>query len=291
MPQITFPDKVAGSTFTADDANSLKYGVNGALTTIAAIIPGVLSSPLIVNVGAGQSFGGTSTGDTYALGSSLEAILRKVLVKIFAPVLSLSSSISSAIYEVGTVISPIFTDNFTQNDGGAATTIVLQRNGTQLSGIIPFTDTNLLIIDGDFNYQAIANYTAAAALAGIANSNTISYYGRRKIFGGTPSALPTTTAMVRALSLSALNPVTGNTILTIPIALGSTQVAFAYPATLADITSVQYLELSNSEVKSLFTKTLINVEGANGYLPISYKLYTYTPSQAFQANITYKIIL
>ena len=95
---------------------------------------------------------------------------------------------------------------------------------------------------------------------------------------------------LRALAVNAINPIVGSQ-LVIPIALGSTTVAFAYPAALQDVTSVLYVELSNSEVKTLFTKTLVNVEGANGFTQMSYKVYTFTPIQPFQAAVTYRVII
>ena len=49
--------------------------------------------------------------------------------------------------------------------------------------------------------------------------------------------------------------------------------------------------LSISEIKGIFTQTLVNVEGANGYLPVSYKVYTYIPASAFTQTATYKVTI
>jgi hypothetical protein len=66
---------------------------------------------------------------------------------------------------------------------------------------------------------------------------------------------------------------------------------FAYPATLRDVASVRYQELSNVEVKSNFNITTIAVEGANAYAPVNYKVWTYVPVEPFPANANYKVFI
>lgn len=46
----------------------------------------------------------------------------------------------------------------------------------------------------------------------------------------------------------------------------------AYPATLRDVSSVQDVNGMNAEVKTAFTKTVVSVEGANGYQAIDYNM-------------------
>lgn len=63
---------------------------------------------------------------------------------------------------------------------------------------------------------------------------------------------------------------------TLNIPAGTKRIVIAYPATLRDLTSVSYVEGMNAEVKDTFgTARTINVEGANGYTAISYKVYVY----------------
>jgi len=47
----------------------------------------------------------------------------------------------------------------------------------------------------------------------------------------------------------------------------------------------------NAEVKGVFTKSSVSVEGANGYTPIGYKVYRYTPAVPFQAAATYNVTI
>ena len=248
-----------------------------------------LSQELIVSVG-GTPVGGSNTGEVFPAGTPLETVLRDILIKAFNPTLALSTDIATLMQESGTILSPTFISTFTQNDGGPLLTKILKKNAVQISAVFPYQDLNIQLPDGDIVYISQATFSAGAIPAGTANSNTITYQGRRKIFGGTPGATPATSAAVRALALNALNPLAGSQLL-IPIAQGSTQVVFAYPASLQDVSSVLYVEFSNSEVKTLFTKTFVNVEGANGYAPVSYKVYSYTPIQPFQTAVNYRVII
>ena len=108
--------------------------------------------------------------------------------------------------------------------------------------------------------------------------------------GNTGSTTPTTSANVRTLANSYLNPVNGYS-LTLNIASGTTRIVIAYPATLEDVSSIKYVELGNAEVKDTFVETLVNVEGANSFTAISYKVFTYLPSVPFGANATYNVTI
>jgi hypothetical protein len=133
------------------------------------------------------------------------------------------------------------------------------------------------------------NYETPLA-AGSVNANR-SIYGRRNAFYGTnETSEPASSAEVRALSGSTLNPSNGTTF-TINIPVGAEHVCFAYPATLRDVNSVKYVEGLNAEVKDIFTQSTFSVEGANSYTGISYKVYNYTPVEAFSATATYNVTI
>jgi hypothetical protein len=66
---------------------------------------------------------------------------------------------------------------------------------------------------------------------------------------------------------------------------------FAYPDTLRDVSTVKYVEVANSEVKDVFTKTSVNVEGANTYTAIGYKVYRYVPNAPFPNAATYVVTI
>lgn len=64
---------------------------------------------------------------------------------------------------------------------------------------------------------------------------------------------------------------------------------FAYPETLRDVSTIKYVEGMNAEVKGIFGKSVIPVQGANGATAINYKVYTYVPAAPFGANATYNV--
>lgn len=65
----------------------------------------------------------------------------------------------------------------------------------------------------------------------------------------------------------------------------------AYPATLRDVSSVQDVNGMNAEVKTAFTKTVVSVEGANGYQAIDYKVYVFDMANANDTANTYKVTI
>ena len=67
--------------------------------------------------------------------------------------------------------------------------------------------------------------------------------------------------------------------------------AKAYPATLRDVSSVQDVNGMNAEVKTAFTKSVVSVEGANGYQAIDYKVYVMDMANANDTANTYKVTI
>jgi len=118
---------------------------------------------------------------------------------------------------------------------------------------------------------------------------TATIYGKRKAFFGVDSA-GASSAQIRALGDSLLNPANGSSF-TIDIPAGAVSVVFAYPATLQAVTEVEYVEGLGADVKSAFTLTAVDVEGANSYSAIAYKVYRFEPVEAFSADATYVVTI
>jgi hypothetical protein len=274
------------------------------LQGVADFLSPKLQQELIVQLGAGGAVGGALTGDDLLVGMTLEDILRKILIKAIhptylVPTLQLTSSDNVYEREIGTIISPIFNSIFTQNDGGALVTRALNKNGTQISSAFPFTDNNITLSGVILNYQAAANYAQGPIKnnnigtpdavgrieAGLAQSNVITYAGYRKMFYGFPVTTPADSASIRGLIGNKLKPLVGD-LVQIAVPAGATKVVFAYPDTLEDPQSVTYQE-AGYDVKEVFTKTNVNVEGANAFAAVGYKVFTYTPVEAFPTACTY----
>lgn len=291
----------------------LQTEVGGRMKDIVDIAAGSqLASDLTVNVGD-DSVGGAVTGDLYHQGDSLESVLRDILIKAIPPVYVPSVAVLSeptnnptgtASFEAGTSLSLTLGLVFTKNDAGIEGSRKILKNNAQVATITPFTDNPVTIPDTPIVYKGQVTFIQGACKnnnlgalscggrieAGTIDSNILTYNGYRKAFYGASNTVPVASADVRGLSGSSPNPANGSQII-INIAIGNNKIVFAYPATLQDVTKVEYREFANSDVKGNFTKYLINVAGNNGYAPVSYKVYVYEPVEPFTANATYVVTI
>ena len=77
--------------------------------------------------------------------------------------------------------------------------------------------------------------------------------------------------------------------ITLPV--GAQSVVFAYPATLRDVTSVKDVNGLNAEIKGAFTKSVVQVEGANAYTAKDYKVYRTDFAEALGKANTYTVTI
>ena len=270
--------------------------------------------------------GAIITGQTIASGTTFQTFVEKLLTKTFYPTFvtpsaTFTSSISSSV-ECGTIANNTLTlalnrgqilgknvngiwssSEFQNYRSGSATNYTI--NSSDLDLVNTLTMNNYQVIEGintftgsidySIGYQpkdsVAADYSVPLPAGKI--DKTVTVYGRRNLFYGcdsTNSVAYTTSAEVRALSNKSLNPANGTTF-TINIPVGSKMVVFAYPSSLRDVTSVKFRESFNAEIKEVFTKTVINVEGANGYSATEYKVYTYIPVSEFSQISNFDITI
>ncbi|MBR8534422.1 hypothetical protein KDU71_02535 [Carboxylicivirga sediminis] len=265
----------------------------------------------------GVSQGSYNDGDTIQKDTILTEILKKFAQKTLpvtysAPSMGLTPSSQSV--EAGTNVAPNIAATFTQRDAGAINRYLLQLSTAGAANVNlvdaailqAYAQANIQVQDGQhLSYTATIFYDEGITkvnnvgqedptgkiLAGSLVKNLI-YTGVRQAFYGmdTTNANPTTSAQIRALSGKKLNPANGTTF-ALNIPAGTKRVIIAYPDTLRDLSSVKYVELGNAEVADTFTKLAINVEGANGYQAIGYKVYVYIPDVAFNASATYNVTI
>lgn len=272
------------------------------------------------NVTINTDVGGLPSGTTINTGTSITDLIKLLGIKTYyptfiAPSLTLAIDVNNSVEagyistatltatfnkgEIkGDLIEGVWNANTKQNDR-AGDVDTYEINGVDNGGVNTKTLTDNVIEEGANAYNAKVyfttgpqpldsdgnNYETPLAPGNILTSKTI--YGYRKLFYGL-SSQATNSAEVRALSNSLLNPTNGTTF-TINITSGASKVVFAYPATLQDVTEVIYKEGLNADIKGIFTKTTVSVEGANGYTAIDYKVYTYTPINPFDSPVTYEV--
>lgn len=239
-------------------------------------------------------------------------VVKNILTKVENPVYIqptlLMSSTQELTVESGTTIAPELVIAFEKNDAGDLTGFRILEGLTELESdvavVSPFVVPAHRIIDTVEQYKSEADYgdgpvkfnnlgtdyPVGQISAGTKVSNTIAVRGVRKAFYGTDAAskaIYTTSEEIRNLN-GLLNIVQGMSI-EIAIPLGTQKVTFAYPETIRDVLSVKYVEGMNVEIKDIFVKTVVNVEGAEGGNGINYKVYTYVPAAPFGANATYNV--
>lgn len=241
-------------------------------------------------------------------------VVKNILTKVENPVYIqpklLMSSTQELSVESGTTIAPELVIAFEKNDAGDLTGFRILEGLTELESdvavVSPFVVPAHRIIDTVEQYKSEADYgdgpvkfnnlgtdyPVGQISTGTKVSNTIAVRGVRKAFYGTDAAskaIYTTSEEIRNLN-GLLNIVQGMNI-EIAIPLGTQKVTFAYPETIRDVLSVKYVEGMNVEIKDIFVKTVVNVEGAEGGNGINYKVYTYVPTVPFQKDVNYVVTI
>ena len=266
----------------------------------------------------GTSLGALENGATISAGTSIDELLamitqKKVPASYTKPTLSLTLAAGSAkgAHEVGTLIDANFTSTFTKNDAGNVISHnILKNNVVAFEGgaeaTINGTVDSFTLGDETVTFKSEVAYEAGAIkddnlgnpspenaiAAGTKQSLGISFTGQRAYFYGTGvGELPEFNSnVIRNLSDSALNPSAG-TEFTIPVEIGQQYVIFAYPSSLKDVSQVMYVETNDIGMAPNFTKTLVEVEGANGYDAKEYKVYSYHMAIPAPASMTFKVTI
>lgn len=234
---------------------------------------------------------------------------------ITQPSVSISSSDFKA-YEVGTNVTPSYTA--TLNPGsyqyGPATGITATSWSVVDNAAEPNTLTTasgsfpqMQVVDGtSYSITATASYGAGAipntalgqeyadgqikAGSKSATKGTITGY-RNGFYGTLTDTTELTSAVIRGLSGKSNKTVTAGTVWNISIPVGAKRVAFAYPATIRDVNSVQDVNGLNAEIKSAFTMITVSVLGANDYSGINYKVYYIDYANPNDAQNTYRVTI
>lgn len=137
------------------------------------------------------------------------------------------------------------------------------------------------------------DYAAGKIAAGSKSATKGTITGHRKSFYGTTTdkGAATTSAIIRGLSGKSSGALKNGSTFTVPIPVGALRVLIAYPATLRDVTSIKDVNGMNAEIKSGFALSRVQVEGANSYSAIEYKIYTMDFATANDTANTYSVTI
>lgn len=236
-----------------------------------------------------------------AQGKSLKQLFDTIFVKeanptVNQPTVTVRSPEGKA-YEVGTKVTPTFDSTF--NPGkyqfGPATGVTV--TSWEISDTVGHTASTedgsfpeiTVADDTSYKITAKANYTdGAVPVTNVGNNYelgqikagsktaTIStaLHGYRNSFYGTlTEKRDVDSAVIRGLTASNKALANGATF-NVVVPIGATRVIIAYPATLEDVASIADVNGMGAEIKSSFTKSSVQVEGANGFEAVEYKVYT-----------------
>ena len=240
-----------------------------------------------------NALGGWKNGDNIDPADNVFEVLKRLLNPVVPPtytqpVLSLAGS-APLEREIGEIISPTLTPTWNQNDGGELTQYRLSKGGIVMySGPAAVARTDAQFqLTASVTYQATADHgqgpikndsdgnphADGRIAAGTKTSGQAVYTPRRRYFFGFLETMdtPDTSVRIRGLAQSALNAQVG-TIMSVYIPPGGRGCCFAYPASLKAPASILHQRL-NMNVMSGFTHILVDVEGANGFAPESYRVY------------------
>ena len=126
--------------------------------------------------------------------------------------------------------------------------------------------------------------------AGSKTQTTSAYTSFRKYFYGESIDKPTIdSAFIRGLTNST-GAYSART-LTVNVAAGSQRVCIACEATKTGVTKIINETALNADVTSTFTKTTVQVEGANGYTAKNYNVWTFEPDVPYENAAVLKVTL
>ena len=231
---------------------------------------------------------------------------------ITQPAVTLSSSEVKS-YEVGTSVAPKYSASLSKGSytygpdtGITASTWSVVFNSETLTtasgtfGAVTVEDNTSLSITATATYEAgtmpktnIGNdYPAGQIKAGSKSKTSGNITGYRNSFYGTFADKATALSSDSIRGLTASNKALSNgSTFSITLPVGTQSVVFAYPATLRDVTSVKDVNGLNAEIKGAFTKSVVQVEGANAYTAKDYKVYRTDFAEALGKANTYTVTI
>ena len=244
----------------------------------------------------------TKTATFATKGMSVAEALTEIFSKRLQPTITSNPAVDltfgqAKAYEVGTTVSPTYFATLSAGSytygpatGITATSWEISDTAGNTARTASGSFANVVVTDNtNYTITAKANYGAGAVAvdnlgatsspeikiaAGSATKTSGAITGYRNTFYGTVTEkAEVTSTIIRSLSGKSNAAWANGKSFTISVPVGAVRVIFAYPATLRDVSSVKDVNGLNAEIKSAFTKSEVNVAGANSYAGINYKVY------------------
>lgn len=253
-----------------------------------------------------------------AAGKNLKQVWDSIFVKeqnpkITQPSVQITFDQAKA-YEVGSVVSPAYSAKLsagsysygpatgvkatawevTDTEGNSAdtasgtfpdltvedeTSYKITAKASYEAGAIPLTNTGNEYADGQI--KAGSKSATSGAVTGYRNS----------FYGTLESKDEITSDIIRGLAGKSEAALFNGSSFDVEIPVGALRVVVAYPATLRDISSIKDVNGMSAEISSSFTPQTVQVEGANGFTAIDYKVYTLDFANANDTANTFTVTI
>lgn len=227
---------------------------------------------------------------------------------------SVSVTFSQAgAYEVGTYVTPSYSATLSPGSytygpatGVTATAWEITDTNDNTSDAASGSFEQFQVSDG-INYKITAKATHGAGSipvtntgneyasgkidAGTKSATSGAVTGYRKTFYGTTANKNTITSdIIRGLAGKSTSALSNGSTFNISIPVGAMRVIIAYPATLRELTEVVDVNgMSTNIVGNVSEILTLNVEGANGFDSIAYRVYVFNRGEATIETNTYKV--
>lgn len=267
------------------------------------------NNKLSQNITVGGNHGAFKDGEILVTGTRVHDVIQGILNPDFKrpykfPTLELTGVEENI--EVGNIVPISIVPVFTQNDAGPLTRFLLERSvaGGDFVTIFDtdhielYTEPEVSITDNPniISFRATVwfeegnvKYENGQEVEGHIEAGTVSTQlvisGIRKCFYGAESGIKFPVengTQVRTLPQST----NINGVIPISIPSGTSRITLAYPAYIRDVQKIISKKLGY-DIKEVFEKTNIRVEGFNGYNDIYYKVYTYIPDTSYPSDDVY----
>lgn len=261
--------------------------------------------------------GQTATGSLATAGKNLKEVLQSIFTKELNPTAtqpSVSVSLTpSGAKEVGTKVTPTYSASLNAGSYTYGPATGITATSWEISDTESSTSTaasgsfNELTVSDGINYKVTAkatygqgampvtnlgnDYADAQIAAGSKSATSSAITGYRSYFYGSKTvAVELTSANIRGLTNSN-KAVVKNQEFSMSIVEGAAQVIVAFP-TNAGMTLKKVLDVGafGTDIVGSFNKSVVSVEGVNGYTAIDYDVYVYSPDTALGSN-TYKVTI
>ena len=253
---------------------------------------GGCESELEHDITCNVSVGNAPSGTVLPQGMTFTEYAEKVHVTTLPPSIKINTP-TSATHEIGEVITtlPI---KATITKGTYALSKAEFYDGNTLLNTITGIPANGVV---NMDYSCNNNDTnmkikvVATDNNGLTGNASVDIKFARGIFYGTSTTGDScnTSALVRSLSNKELGKTSGYKF-TVDIPVGTKSVIIAIPATM-NLSDIKFRESMNLSTITSFNISNVDVEGANGYQSVQYKVYQYIADSTFSQESHYDVII